>query len=300
LLYKEAEMKTYDFGIAKVYSKDDEFVKILRKELEKRKLSFYEINYFNVSETIKMIDENILRFKIFLDLSSFENPVFGILLEKLNSRGIKVINSSESFVKSFSKSELHKLFKKNNLPVRKTFIINSKNHKKEELNKIPGFLKKPFVLSQSVTSLEHAIVLNAKDPGDIINFLNDYPTEDCLAQEYVVPSLTEGKVSWFRVIYACGKIISHWWDPQNSFYLRFKNSKTENKIRKKIEPYMNKIAEITGLKLFSTEFVIRQNEEYVIIDYANNPIDLSSQDDNKDGVPMETLNEIARAVANLK
>lgn len=290
-------MKNYDFGISWVYSKDEEFVKILKKNLKKKKFSFYEINYGNVDDVIGMIGKEEIFFKNFIDLSSFEHPVFSILLEKLNSKGINVINSSQSIVKSYSKSKLHKLFEKNNLPLRKTFVISEKTRGFEKIIKE---LKKPFILSASVSSYENGIVLNANKKEDISAYTTEYSTEKILAHEYKLPKIIDDKTAWFRVMYSCGKILPHWWDPQNHFYQTLGSSKDENKIKKRLELYTRKIADITGLKLFSTEIIIDNKGKYFVIDYANVPMDLSSQEFEKDGVPKKTLNEIAESIAGLR
>jgi len=213
--------------------------------------------------------------------------------------GTFAINNPEGIKHSFSKSNLYNLFRKNKLPVRKTFIISPDKYTKKELKRIVSILKEPFVLSQEVSSLENGIVLNARETDDITGFLENYPTEDCLASKYVNPAIIENKIAWFRVIYSCGKIFPHWWDPQNKFYRKFKNSKKEKAIKKKLEGYIKKIAKITKLGLFSTEFIINQKGEYLIIDYANNPIDLSSQDYERDGVPQKSLVEIATAISDV-
>lgn len=293
-------MKTIDFGISCVYDKDEEFVKIFKKELKNRKKTFLEVNYENIDSITELVDNKKLHFNFFLDLASFENPVFAFLTEKLDSRGSFVINNPSSLIKSFSKSKLHDLLRKNKLPLRKTFIISPEEKNKTRFNKIVKTLKPPFILSPAVSSFEKGIVLNAREVDDITNFLDDHSTEKTLAHEYILPKLIENKVAWFRPIFVLGNVIHHWWDPQNSFYQKFKNSEEENKIKSKLESYIKKIAELTGLRLFSTEIIIDRKGKYIVLDYANNPIDLSSQEYELDGVPKETLIEIAKSIANLK
>jgi len=291
-------MKTFDFGISCVYSKDEEFVKILKKEIKKKKKTFYGVNYDNIDLVINEVDKGKLFFKVFIDLSSSEHPVFSFLIEKLHSKKSVVINSPESVLKSFSKSKLHKLFENKKLPVRKTFILSGKT--KKDFKKIIKSLKVPFVLSPSNTFYENDVVLNANKVEDIENFLDDHSTENVLVQEYVVPKNIQNKVAWFRSIFSCGKLFHHWWDPQTHFYQSFKNSKQENEIKPELESYLRKVAEITELKLFSTEIIIDQENKYVIIDYANVPVDLSSQEYEGDGVPVKTLKGVAESIVEMR
>lgn len=289
----------YDLGIARVYEKDKEFENILIKEIKKSKKSYLLIDYENVDYVIKQVNNNKINFRVFLDLSSHEHPIFSILIGKLKNKGSLIINDPESIIKIYNKAKLHKLYEENKLPVRKTFVFSPKKYTQRELKEAVSSLGQPFILSQAATSYENVIVLNAKDVEDIENFLNEYETEECLAHEYVLPKTVKGKVAWFRIIYSNGKIIPHWWDPQTHFYKRFSKSLTEIRINFKIKSYIKKIAELTEMKLFSTEIIINKNNKYIIIDYLNNPIDLSSQEYEKDGVPKQTLNEIAESIVGL-
>lgn len=287
-------MKSYDIGISQVYAKDERFVKFLREKAKSKNQNIIQVDYNNVSSVIDSVNKNEINFRLFLDLGSFENPVFAFLSEKLSNKETKIINSPESMKNSFSKSHLHEVLKSNDIPLRKTFVLNKKA--KNNLGKVIKDLGKPFVLSPGVSSYEKGIILNAKDKGDIKTILDDYPKEDVLAHEYLVPKIINEKVAWFRIIYSCGEILYHWWDPNNHFYIQFGNSDEENKITNETKNYVEKIAELTGLCLFSTEIISDTNGNYVIIDYANNPIDLSSQKDERDGVPEETLNKIADSI----
>lgn len=291
-------MKSYDFGISWVYSKDKEFVRILKEKLKKRKLTFFEIGYNNVDEIIDKIKNDEISFNNLIDFASFEHPVFSHFASILESKNCNVINSKESIKNSYSKSKLFTLFEKENLPMRKTFIVN--NGKKQNYKEIISKVKVPFVITPSSSSYEHDIILNGKDPEDIGAFIENHETEEVLVQEFLTPKIIHGKIAWFRILYACGEMIIHWWDPQNSFYRTFGKTPEENKIKHKLESYTEKISQLTELKLFSTEIILSQEGKYVIIDYANNPIDLSSQEYERDGIPKETLNQVAEAISKLK
>lgn len=290
-------MKTFDFGICSVYEKEEEFLKLLKAELRKKKKTFLLIDYDNINRICEGINKNKISFSVFLNLAILENPIFPILSEKLESKSTIVINSTESILKSFSKANLHEILKKRNLPLRKTFVI--KSNEKTNLEKIPSSLGKPFVITPAVSSYESGPILNASRIEDINNAIEQYSPEPVLAQEYVLPKLIHERVAWFRIIYANGKIFPHFWDPSTHFYKRFGNSKEEKQIKNKSEKYLDEIADATGLKLFSTEIIIDSGGNYKVIDYANNPIDLSSQEFERDGVPKETLIKIAKAIAGL-
>ena len=59
---------------------------------------------------------------------------------------------------------------------------------------------------------------------------------------------------------------------------------------------MDKIADITGFRLFSAEFTLNPKNEMYIIDYANQPIDLRTSESVKDGIPKKALDQVVNAI----
>jgi hypothetical protein len=58
------------------------------------------------------------------------------------------------------------------------------------------------------------------------------------------------------------------------------------------------IAGVCGLDLFSTEIALTPAGVFVVVDYVNNPIDLRLQSAASDGVPDETVRDIAERLAD--
>lgn len=292
-------MKTYDIGIGWASSIDKKFVYQLKAAIRKRRRTYREISYRNLSRTLEDILRGRLNFKTFVDLSSFEHPGYMLMAGELRVRDCRIINDPYATVRAASKASLHELFDSNDLPVRKTFILAAnKKLERRKLRAVVRSLGLPFVLTPAVGGGYDDVQLNATTVDDILKFIELNSTEDCLAQEYIVPTVLRGRVAWFRPIFACGKIIPHWWDPQNHFYQRFGGTKEERGVRHVLEKYMNKIARLTGLDLFSTEMAMTTRGIYVIIDYANHPIDLNSQEIERDALPPETLYDVAGAITN--
>ncbi len=287
-------MKIYDVGIGWASHIDEAFVRLLKEELKKRRILFFEVTCNTLPLILHGVQNRTLAFRSFLDRSSFDNPSWMVLATELQQRGCRVINNPYAVVRATSKADLYLLLKKGGLPLRKTFILPAgKMYSKQQLQSMINKLKTPFVLTPAVGGYDNDVVVNAHSVQDIEEFRERYRSEDCLVQEYVVPSVITGKTAWFRSLYVLGNVFPFWWDPQNHFYRKFGRSVEEMAIMKKIESSLKTIASITGLELFSTEITIDTIGMYVIIDYANHPIDLNSQENAGDALPEKSLQEIA-------
>ncbi|MCH7882997.1 hypothetical protein IIA95_01110 [Patescibacteria group bacterium] len=287
-------MKVFDVGIGWANPVDRVFIETLKLFLKKEKLSFHEITFVNLTRAYEEIRNGKIHYKTFIDRASEDHPAYLLIAEKLKERGTCVINDPHHVIRFASKSFLHRLFEAERLPVPRTFVISPTASKKLSKS-VAKTLGIPFVLKPSYSGLQD-VTLTARTAGDIMNFLKENLTDECLAQEYVAPSLINGRTAWFRPIFVCGRTIVHWWDPKNQFYHSFGRSREEQKIGRVLDNFMQKIFQITGFKLFSSEVAMDKKGKFLIIDYANHPIDLNSQEITPDGLPLETIRMIASSI----
>ena len=285
----------YDIGICWTNPVEEKFIEILKKAVQVKRLSLFEITYANVEEAFVQIKQEKLRFGTFFDRASLDDSTFFLMAEKLKTQGVRVINDPMATIQGSNKAILHELYVKNGLPVPQTIIISPKTPKKE-LEQIPKKLGIPFVLKPSHGGGGEGVQLAAKNTKDIKEFLKELVADKGLAQEYVVPVVVSRKTAWFRPVYAAGKVIPLWWDPHNHFYQEFGASAKENAIAQKLTVFAKKIAQLTGLELFSYELMIAEKERYLIVDYANHPIDLNTQEVVEGGLPPAVLEIIVRAL----
>ncbi|HEX9722109.1 MAG TPA: hypothetical protein VGA53_02490 [Candidatus Paceibacterota bacterium] len=285
----------YDLGIAWINPVEEQFVASVKKAARAKRLSLFEITYENVEDVFAKIENGELSFGTFFDRGSLDDATFFLMAEKLKAQGTKVVNDPAAVIQASSKAKLHEVYEQNGLPVPKTILLFAKTPKKE-LEEIPKKLGVPFVLKPSHGGAGEGVRLAAKNAKDIREFLAELALDKGLAQEYVVPIAISGKTAWFRPIYATGEIIPLWWDPANHFYREFGNSPKEKQIAKKLISYVQKIADLTKLDLFSCEIMIAEGNRYLVVDYANHPIDLSTQETNPDGLPPPVLSKIVNAL----
>lgn len=293
-------MKKYDIGIGWVDPVEKPFVDLLKKKAKALKgLSVYEITYRNLEGTFYKIDNKKIHFDLFIDRGSLDDGAFILMGEKLKSVGTRIINDPDSLIYYAGKEKLHEEFLKKRFPLPKTFIINGSKHGSGYFDKIAKKFKVPFVLKPSHGGGAEGVLLTAKSGKDIQEHIEDNFADSYLAQEYIVPGLINGKVAWFRPVYVLGRVIPLWWSPSSHFYEEFGKSKDEVRISRKLNTYMHAISKITGFELFSAEFAIKENGKIFIIDYANQPIDLNTQEYTGDGIPAAVLNKIVESIISI-
>ena len=293
--------KTFDVGIGWGNAVDVNFIRELKKELRKKKLTFKEVTFITLREDFQKIKKGELHFKTFIDRSSDDFGGFLLVAYLLASRGTHVVNDPESVTLYSGKADLYYLLKKAKLPLPKTFIIDPKQRSQSYFKKIVKELGIPFVLNPSYGGAGEGVVLNAVSAEKIAEYTKENDGDYSIAHEYLVPAVRQKRFAWFRPIYVCGTIIPLWWDQQNHYYQEFGVSAFEKKTASVLATYVKKIARITGLELFSVEVVLDERGTYLVIDYTNHPIDLNTRDTIPDGLPVNVLRTIVTTlVASLK
>lgn len=289
-------MKVYDVGFGWAHPADQEFAILFRSALKKRHHSVLEVTFENLEQVIRDVKEEKIGIRTFFNRGVDDDPGFPVLGMLLSKQGSRIVNNLEQTVLHNSKAVLHELFETNGLPVPKTVILRSRVSKKQA-GQIAEQVGVPFVIKPGHGGGGDYVKTNATTAKEIEESVADNAPDQTLVQEYITPALLKGRIAWFRPIYAAGNIISLWWDPRNHFYEEFGNSKEENQAKNVLEQYVEKMANISGMDLFSSEIVLDQQGNYVVVDYLNHPIDLNPRDVVPDGLPRPIVERIATYLA---
>jgi hypothetical protein len=125
-----------------------------------------------------------------------------------------------------------------------------------------------------------------------------YPDDSYLLQTHVVPAQLGGRPAWFRVIHAAGRIYPFWWDPRTHVYIPVSIAEEHGFGLWPVQEMTARIAEICGLCLFSTEIAQAVDGCFQVVDYVNDPLDLTPQSVAPNGVPDQILGFIAENLAD--
>jgi hypothetical protein len=124
-----------------------------------------------------------------------------------------------------------------------------------------------------------------------------YPQDSYLLQTHVVPAQLGGRPAWFRIIYAAGRVYPFWWDPRTHAYSPVSVAEENGFGLRPLQEMTGRIAEICGLSLFSTEIARQDDGAFQVVDYVNDPLDLTPQSLAPNGVPDQVLGFIAEDLA---
>ena len=104
--------------------------------------------------------------------------------------------------------------------------------------------------------------------------------------------------AWFRVIYCTGQIYACWWDPQTHNYAPVTQEQKDYHDLGRLEENVSAISRLCGLDLFSTEIALTKDEQFMVVDYVNDQIDLRLQSKAAEGVPDVIVQDIAERIVS--
>ncbi len=288
-------MESYDFILAWTSYVDEPFARMLREKSREKNISLYEITFSNFEESLSRIEANKLSAQYSIDRGSIDYPPYLTLLEMLKKNGTRIINDPYHAAKVGNKIILRDLFSKKELPLIEAHTITAHGPFEK-----PPSIKPPFVIKSAHSADAESVEIGARNNADIENFIANNYFDGALIEPFITPKIINHAPAWFRSIFANGAIIHHWWNPLNHVYRAFEGTTEEEGIARTLSSYAQKIFDIGKIDLFSFETTIPSGEdELLIVDYLNQPIDLNTQTNTPDGIPESTLEKVVGALINV-
>lgn len=84
-----------------------------------------------------------------------------------------------------------------------------------------------------------------------------------------------------------------WWNPFTHIYAPVTAEDKVQHSLERLDDTAAAISRVCGLDLFSTEIALSQQDEFLVVDYINDQIDLRLQSVTQEGVPDVIVREIA-------
>ncbi|MGB9561337.1 MAG: ATP-grasp domain-containing protein [bacterium] len=280
-------------GLLYDWEYDERFIKLLDKKLIEAGKSSYIVGFYNLEETVIKVLKGHLKFKFVLDRASDTTKSFKSLVSLLERDGSRFINEPYKVNRANNKATMHLEFLTAGINVPYTIVLSPSDRVEKSALSPIGI---PFVIKPAEGGGGYGVVLGAGTLYDVIKAREKHSNGLILIQEEIVPKIYENKPCWFRVFYACGKILPCFWDPKTHRYSKL--SEEEKRVFSSLFEIASKIYNVSGLNFFSTEIALTRDERFVVVDYVNDQCDMRFQSDADDGVPDEIIDEIAESIVN--
>jgi hypothetical protein len=295
--------KKFDLAIAWNWEYDRDFIGRLEHLARLYGVTTYLIHPDNVGEVTRLVSENKLFFRVFLDRASDIDEQFEPFakisiqseLQKHAHQRITVINPYDLMHRAADKATMHLEFLTSNIEVPYTIIISPFRHEPapELTDEQLGVIGKPFIIKPAnTTGGGIGVVTDAHSLKDVLEARKSYEDDKYLLQELIRPVFYGNRKAWFRVFYAFGAVLACWWDDETHIYEPVAPEDEERFGLSELRKIIKKIYRVCRLHFFSTEIATTVNHRFVVVDYVNEMCDMRFKTSTPDGVPNETIDGI--------
>ena len=278
---------------------DADFVRLTKEACTRRGLSLLQVTPENLDSVLAGLALGEITFSALLDRASDTDDRFQPLVDWANQHGICCINPQKQSRWAWDKATMHLEFISRGLHTPYTIILPPFNEHPSipapELSLLGG----RFAIKPAGGGGGLGVTLEAVSQAQVEAARREHSREKVLLQSHVTPRSLDSRPAWFRVLVCDGAVYPCWWDPRSHTYMRVTS---EEKARFGLQPLREiaaRITQICHLQLFSTEIALTDRNEFVVVDYVNDPIDLRLQSRAVDGVPDAIVENIAGRLVRL-
>ena len=285
-------METHDLAIAWCWEYDADFVYRIDRECQEGGIRSYLIYPHNLFETLSRMEKGELGFRTFFDRASDQEEAFDRLVDQMLSCGAKMINHAERLPLATDKARMQKELASQEVRVPETVVIPAWNRRLQLNSAGLDKIRAPFVVKPAGGGCGDGVVTDVQDMEGIQLARQRFPDDRYLVQEKIEPVQIDSRRAWFRVFFAFGEVLPCWWDDQTKIADLLSSSQVDKRIYSEIEGIMRKASRISKLELFSTEIALPSGGKPVVVDPANDQVDLRKKSSHQDGIPDEMVDRI--------
>ncbi len=292
-------MTIYDLCLAWEWEYDTDFVQLLNTVCQSQGLSLLQVTPQNLEATLTDLMEHQVSFRAFMDRASDANESFLPLIRWVREQPIFRINPHRLARLAWDKAAMHLAFSSAGLQTPPSVII-------------PSHLDQPILPPIDTTCLGSCFSIKPAHGGggkgvitaatnweQVLIARQEFPEDQYLLQAYIIPAELNSRQAWFRVIYCAGEVFPCWWDTQTHYYNPITSSDEACYNLQPLREMATTIARISNLHLFSTEIAQTNQNQLVVVDYINDPIDLRLQSKHFEGVPDYIVEAIAKRLVSI-
>ncbi len=292
-------MRTYEFVMTHKLDADDFFIHRIRQHCAERDWNFFLVEPMWVEAFYEKLLKGKIGIRVLLNMHSEHHQpeeIYHRLVRLAFERKAHVIDPPDIALAAFDKARLHPRLEAAGFRLPCTLIVAASD--------IPTFrltpearagLGTPFVIKPSLGYGKHGVILDGRSEADLQRSLAQWPDAHYLIQERIVPRTIQGAPAYFRVFYVFGTFWFCWWNCYTDRYSILRPEEMEQHGLQSLGEIVGRLAELTGMRFFSSEIAQRESGELVLIDYVNDQCHMLTQSASPQmGVPDEVVAGIAR------
>jgi hypothetical protein len=287
---------THDLCLLWNWEHDVGFVDLLARACIHAGVSLLQVTPGNLAQIVGGLRAGELRFRTLLDRSSEEDPRFLAVVEWARDNGARSINEHEAARISWNKADMHRrIFAQVHTPYT---IILPPYRQAPELPEVDlSLVGESFTIKPGNGGGGAGVMVAAATLDHVRQVRQEYPDDEYLLQTRVLPARLGDRPGWFRVLYCCGEVYPCWWATESHVYAPVSLAQEAHYRLDALRTLTCSVARLCRLELFSSEIAVSENGQALVIDYANDPIDLRLQSRCHEGVPDELVRFIAENLA---
>lgn len=292
-------MEVYDLALAYLWEYDKEFIRRIEEKFQAAGLSTYIISQYNIDEVHYNVLNKKIHFNFFLDRAWDVDERYESLGKILTRRKCVLFNPYKNVLHAIDKASMHLELISAGLHVPYSIIIPP--HREKEYLFISledlAMLGRPFIIKPcNTTGGGVGVVTGAETLKEILDERITNSGDKYILQQKIYPKILDGKRAWFRSFWAFGKPIPVWWDDRTHIYETITPLEYDLYKLKKLKQITRQIAEMISLDFFSTEIVLTDEGNFLVIDYVNDQCDMRLKSLHYDGIPDIISNEIIKSM----
>jgi len=278
---------------------DDLFIHRVQQHCAEQGLNFFLVEPVWVEPFCDLFAKGKVWARALLNMHSehhLPEDIYHRLVRLAHERKTQVIDPPDVAAAAFDKARLHSRLAAAGFNLPFTLIVPREQAESWVLSeKDRAALGQPFVIKPAMGYGKRGVIMDATSEGDLARSVALWPDRHYLAQNRIIPRVSNGEPAYFRVFYVFGSVWCCWWNCFTDRYRLPSRAEEEQLALTPLRDIVHRIAALTGMQFFSSEIALTESGEFALIDYVNDQCHMLSQSANPQmGVPDELVSAIAR------
>ncbi|HEX7860948.1 MAG TPA: hypothetical protein VF773_11510 [Verrucomicrobiae bacterium] len=295
--------RVYDLVMTHKLDTDDFFIHRIQQHCAELGLNFFLVEPLWVQRLYEFYARNELWANVLLNMHSehhLPDDIYHRLVLLAHHKNTKVIDPPDIAQAAFDKARMHERLLGAGFHVPYTVVVPQSATATFQLTpEQRQQLGTPFVIKPSHGYGRRGVILDAKDEKDLTRSVSAWSNPSYLLQKKIIPRTINDRPAYWRVFYCFGEVWLAWWNCFTDKYTLVTDSELTTHGLAPLHDIIRRIAELSGMKFFSSEIAQVESGDFVLIDYVNDQCHMLSQSaDPRMGVPDSVVAAIAKRLVH--